>query len=413
MKKAILGLFLLFSFTLYSQIRISGTVYGQDNRPLVGASVYLNNTSIGNTTDSDGFFQLYLKEGVHTLVVSYVGYKTRSYKLNTKQYKKPLSIKLKVKNNVLDEVVVKKIKRMSRSKRNAYLRKFQRAFLGASEFGKECKVLNKEVLDYEVSSYNDTFEVYSSEPIKILNPELGYVIYYDLVHFELTPVSVTYFGYTRYEKIKDNGEYLGKWKKNRLKAYHGSLMHFLRSVLTEQVEEQGFIVDELKRIPNPKRPSNQEILAAMELIRKTQGLQNDPYKGNNAIKNKVSKAKETLELSKLPEFIDEVLAKNIPLLKYGILHSDLETYLQFPNTLRITYLDEKLDKSYDSNETNSKYQVSLVDLYEKKAKIHESGVLDRPYDVFLRGYWAFEKVGDKLPLDYVPPHKHRATYGSE
>jgi len=413
MKKATLYLFLLLSSILYSQVRISGNVYDQNNRPLVGASVYLNNTSIGNTTDSDGFFELRLKEGVHTLVVSFVGYETRSFKLNTRRYKKPLSIKLKVKNNVLNEVVVKKIKRMSRSKRNAYLRKFQRVFLGESEFGRKCKILNKEVLDYEVSSYDDTFEVYASEPIKILNPRLGYIIYYDLVHFELTSLSISYFGYTRYEKIEDSGEYLEQWEKNRLKAYQGSKMHFLRSVRNEEVDDQGFVVDNIKRIPNPDRPSNKEILAAMEFLRKNQGLQNNPYKSNSEIQNKIEEAQQTLERAKLPEFIDEVLGANIDLKYYAILHRDLEVYLQFSNTLRVTYPDEKIDKNYTSNEQDADYQFSLVNMYVKRAKIHESGVFDRPYDVFLRGYWAFEKVGDQLPLDYVPPHKHRPLYDEE
>jgi hypothetical protein len=411
MKKTIFYLFCLLSWSLYAQVRISGTVYDQNNRPLQGASVYLNNTSIGSTTDNDGFFEFETNAGVYTLVVSFVGYETKTQKLKTRSYKKPFRFKLKVKNNVLDQVVLKKVKRMSRSKRNAYLRKFQKAFLGQSEFGRKAKVLNKEVLDYEVSSYDDTFEVYASEPIKILNPKLGYVLYYDLVHFELTPVSISYFGYIRYEKI-DLEEQNKKWEKNRLKAYQGSQMHFLRSVRNEEVKDQGFVVDNLKRIPNPERPSNQEIKKALEFLQKTQGLQNDPYKSSSALNDKIIAAQKTLELAKLPEFIDEVLDSNMILMKYGFA-DDVGIYLQFFHTLRVTYLDEKPDKNYDTSQSSSEYQVTMLNLYKKKAYIHESGIFERPYDVFLRGYWAFEKVGDKLPLDYIPPHKERPMYDSE
>lgn len=57
-KQFLLFLFIIFSKPLYSQEKINGVVLDNNNVPIVGASVIIENTKIGTTTDIDGSFFL-------------------------------------------------------------------------------------------------------------------------------------------------------------------------------------------------------------------------------------------------------------------------------------------------------------------------------------------------------------------
>jgi hypothetical protein len=65
--------------------RLSGTVLDKkNNQPLSGASIYINNTTIGVISDSRGIFKLNkIPAGQIDLVISYVGYKTEVIGLST------------------------------------------------------------------------------------------------------------------------------------------------------------------------------------------------------------------------------------------------------------------------------------------------------------------------------------------
>lgn len=85
MKKLLILFFLLNGFINNAQTRISGKVLDSNNLPLIGAAVYLNNTSIGTTTNDLGEFELFIKAGVHDLIISYLGYETIQYQIDTKK----------------------------------------------------------------------------------------------------------------------------------------------------------------------------------------------------------------------------------------------------------------------------------------------------------------------------------------
>ena len=104
--------FTLIFLSSFSQKRIYGKVTDENNSPLEGASVYINNTTIGDSTDTNGEFALNLKEGAHELIISYISYKTIRYSLNTNSFIKPLLFKLKPEDNLLNEVVLKNLSMM-------------------------------------------------------------------------------------------------------------------------------------------------------------------------------------------------------------------------------------------------------------------------------------------------------------
>ena len=64
---------------LYAQkSQLSGTVSDAENTPLVGASIIVEGTHVGTTTDADGAFRLPAAPG-QRLTVSYLGYNRRIY----------------------------------------------------------------------------------------------------------------------------------------------------------------------------------------------------------------------------------------------------------------------------------------------------------------------------------------------
>ncbi len=94
----------------FSQNTINGSVLdAQNNLPLIGASVAVENTAIGTTTADDGTFQLdNLSQNNLVLVVSYVGYDSKILAINLNNTKK-ITIRLQPAALELEEVVVEGI----------------------------------------------------------------------------------------------------------------------------------------------------------------------------------------------------------------------------------------------------------------------------------------------------------------
>ena len=101
MKKIILSSLLIFatSISVYAQ-QITGSVSDDNGLPLPGASIVIQGTSDGTTTDFDGNFSIESSQG-SSLVISYVGYESQIIVVGSSQ----INVQL-VSDNALDEVVV-------------------------------------------------------------------------------------------------------------------------------------------------------------------------------------------------------------------------------------------------------------------------------------------------------------------
>ncbi len=87
------------------KIVIRGTVSGKNNEPLVGASVFVKDLSLGISTDPQGKFQIQLPTGQHIMNFSFVNYEEKVINLNAFQ-DGDLAINLEELPTVLEEVVV-------------------------------------------------------------------------------------------------------------------------------------------------------------------------------------------------------------------------------------------------------------------------------------------------------------------
>ena len=196
MKNIFFYILLLSSFFSAAQIIISGTIYERNN-PLEGAAVYLNNTMLGTTTNSNGMFSIKVKEGQYDLIISYLGYKKIIYPLNTATYKKPIVFVLEEGSNTLDEIIIKKTVYDDEWRYNLSL--FKKEFIGITSLSKDCEILNPTILHFNFDTENNKLSAIAKAPLKIKHKGLGYQIIYELEEFTIHKNRVIYLGYSRYK----------------------------------------------------------------------------------------------------------------------------------------------------------------------------------------------------------------------
>ncbi|MCF0209282.1 MAG: SusC/RagA family TonB-linked outer membrane protein, partial [Bacteroidaceae bacterium] len=92
---------LAISWTGLNAKTVTGTVFDQNQEPLIGATVSVNGTKNAVVTDFNGKFSIEATDG-QTLVVSYIGYVTKKVKVEGNN----LKITLDTDDNGLEEVVV-------------------------------------------------------------------------------------------------------------------------------------------------------------------------------------------------------------------------------------------------------------------------------------------------------------------
>ncbi|SDS42610.1 CarboxypepD_reg-like domain-containing protein [Polaribacter sp. KT25b] len=397
-------LFLLFftSFFSIAQVTITGTVY-EKNNPLEGVAVYFNNTTIGTTTDLNGDFSIKIKEGKHDLIISYLGFKKINYTLNTSTYKKPLIFNLEEENNKLNEIIIRKTVYDEDWKYN--VSRFKKEFIGTTKLAQDCKILNPEVLHFDYDAKNNVLTAIARKPLIIKNKGLGYEITYELEDFTINKNRVTYLGYSRYKNLDGSKRKHRKWRKKRVKAYNGSSMHFYQSLVKNTTYKDGFLVHQFKRVPNPERPSEEEIKKAREFVQLNKEIINS-FKiidtSNTALTNAIS----TLNKVKLPKFIDYLYKSKIPVNEI-ISQKNGVFYLDFENNISVVYTKELEETGFITRNAFSKIrnplpQSSAIIPLKFPSILDKDGALVNPLDVFYEGYWSYEKFADSLPLDYIP-----------
>ncbi|MEE9363307.1 MAG: TonB-dependent receptor [Cellulophaga sp.] len=82
---------------------IKGTVFDETNQPLPGASIVVEGTTIGTTTDFDGLYSISVPKNATTLVISYIGYKTQKIAINGLD---TIDVQLQVDAAQLNEVII-------------------------------------------------------------------------------------------------------------------------------------------------------------------------------------------------------------------------------------------------------------------------------------------------------------------
>ena len=345
-------LFICCSIGSSAQFVISGTVVDSASKePLVNASVFCQNTTLGTVTDKEGKFSLSLKPGGYDLIFSYTGYLTQTIKVteNTK-----LDIQLVKEEKSMGEVVLRNTYEVADGW-TKYGDFFFQNFIGSTPNAEKCTLLNPEVLKFYYYKRSNRLKVLATDAIQIANHALGYNLRYQLdsfVYFYNTHVN-SYRGYCLYTEMEADDSTKQVWNKARTKAYEGSKLHFMRSYYDSSLYEDGWVIDMLDE-KNEKKFNRVD----------------NPY----------------------------------DMLYYGALDSTLQIEIWFPRKLSIAYTNKKPEPEYLKKmglPKNVQYPISYVDIKETIA-ITENGYYYEQKDWINQGYWSWKNVGDLLPYDYVP-----------
>lgn len=107
MRHSILIILIVISSFGYSQTLLQGVVINKNGKSVFAANVYLkSNPNEGTTTDFDGAFSLKISNKKDTLIVSFMGFRTKEVPLASVVFNKPLMITLEENAQSLDELII-------------------------------------------------------------------------------------------------------------------------------------------------------------------------------------------------------------------------------------------------------------------------------------------------------------------
>ena len=359
--KTLILLLSIFNFaTLQAQEThyfVSGKVIDKNTRsPLLGASVFAQNTTFGVATDAEGNFKLKVPNGGYVLVVTFTGYETESMRIsNSIAEQGAITIEARPREKSMEEVSIVSSNEVKDGWQK-YGQLFTDNFIGKSNFSKQAVLKNPEVLKFYFSKKRNRLKVMTTEPVLVNNDALGYIIKFaiDSFTYDYNSNNSQFIGYPLFEEMHGTPEQESVWKQNRIQAYSGSLLHFMRSLYNKTLESEGFEIQFMV-----KNNDNEHTI-----------MLKNPYAALNYEKD---------DSTKTVEF--------------------------FPNQPDVVVLykrarPEKAYLDYDPK-VNPNFQASVLTINpEESIIIEQNGYYFEQANILLNGYLAYEKVGNLLPYDY-------------
>ncbi|MFT3910702.1 MAG: carboxypeptidase-like regulatory domain-containing protein [Ferruginibacter sp.] len=370
---------------------IGVVIDAEKSLPLPNSNVFISNTNKGIITDNAGKFALYnVPEGKSLeLVVSCIGYETFTYTFSSTQL--PLNLKISLNNKIVEmnNLVIIPVDTRGWEK---WGRTFMNNFLGESENGYGCEIENSRNIKFRYNKKEGVLEASSDEMLIIRNYKLGYFIKYQLENFVLDfkKNRVSYSGYPLFQEMEPNQPLDADYRRRRLKAYNGSIMHFIRSLYADKLKEEGFKVMRMVRtlvddtIINDRRSAHKLYVV-------------DSAGNKQATRNIIRKTYR--------DKIDTILLSRDSIVFSGA--DNIKDILSFNNFLYVQYMLEKEPAEYRSTyrlEPKRDFQLSKFTILndDKIILIAPGGYYYPGLELFVEGYLAWEKIGDLLPMDYMP-----------
>ncbi|TRW24612.1 carboxypeptidase-like regulatory domain-containing protein [Flavobacterium zepuense] len=236
-------LLLLLNFGIGYGQTLSGYVYDEaENKPLEGAFVYIDGTTLSASTDAKGYFKIVTAQKYNApLVVKYMGFETLTVN-DPYQYNGPIKVLLREDAIQLNEVVITKGGPFTRKQ---MLKAFRKQFLG-DRGGSRCKIENEDDIILHFDTKDNTLHAKAFKPIIINNKYLEYKVAFDLNAFQANYNYLTlndenirgsfFAGTTFFTDLSEKG---GADKK-RKEAYLGSSVHFMRAVADNNWQKENY-----------------------------------------------------------------------------------------------------------------------------------------------------------------------------
>lgn len=405
MRNIYLLFFLLFTTLLTNaqeSLTVSGVIKDKKGETLPGAGIFVSGYKIATSSNNNGEYSLKLNPGNYELLIKMVGFKSINQQVVVSDKNIILNVIL-IENAIqLNEVVVK-----PDLNRENNLKTFTDFFIGQTPNALQCKILNPDVLYLNYDSQNKVLMASCDEFLIIENKALGYKIKYLIKEFEYDMANriIFYQGSPYYEDLPASDSKKKQWAKRRLEAYNGSPQHFFRSLYAGNSSSEGFLLHKLIKSENTQRPPDSLIKANIRRFSKTLGdkvLISE--KMNDSLnfwlsKNKMDKIISTLNTAIVnPDTLVKTFDNNIKKIDY----TDI-LYVVYKNEREHPIYASLINQSISRPLKMPNYQISLVNLAIRPVYFYQNGAIYNSKSMLYEGYWAWEKVADSVPLDYIPP----------
>lgn len=337
---------------------ILGNVVDKDKKPVINASVFLSNATVGSKTDTSGHFRLdNVKPGKYDLVVSILGFETyhQAITANGDDINLP-DVELIARTIGLQEVVIKSHHYKSTA---MDLYNFRRQFLGSTYLADHCEIVNPGVLNFDYDDTTHTLRASSDNQFLIIdNDALGYRMRYLLKDFAYNQSIVKYNGSVLFEPMHGSPSQESRWAKKREQVYAASEMHFMRALLTRKLDSTGF-----------------RIL---------------PYLEDTTTNRRI--------------------LSHTPMPCVALLHpTDQDALYAFGTKYKALYVEYNPKHRFHENDLQSRlenranFESSVISFVSPYLYFDENGWVVNPNDVSLLGAWENCRVAGMLPSDYEPP----------
>jgi hypothetical protein len=249
------------------------------------------------------------------------------------------------------------------------------------------------VLDFTYDEKTNTLTATAGDFLLIRNEALGYQVKYLVKNFLFDSKKVYYQGPVMFEELSGSASDEQLWKSNREAAFQNSPMHFLRSVISDRLNEEGFAVQQYAIYANPGRPAD-------GVIKNKIALYNQAGANADSLSYWVKKSKLPKTFSKLMPYA--LTAREIarPAGSPGMyaLNCDNDGLYVTYNKKHHFHLTGHLSDFLHDNYTEN----TLLDFNKPEAAFNSDGVIQNPYDLTFYGAWGRSRVADLLPINYDP-----------
>jgi len=331
-------------------------VDAQTRESLPYAHVFVNNTTLGTTTNEEGKFILKnVPTGSIEIVYSFIGYQTYQARVTVAEGETvAVTILLVPVKEELKSVEVTSSRDKEWLKQ---LKRFEKVFFG-EKFAAICKIQNPWVLDFSTTNDSKSFVASASAPLEITNNHLGYSILFHLKNFQSNSQSYLIDGNSYFVELTDPTK-KDMWTRNRELAYLGSDRHLFKSILNNTVTEEGFrlYVDKPEVVDRNNRSD--------------------------------------IFYSEVGKKVVEYSAKNI----VSPSSHPYEYSIQLNGRTEIHYLNKSGAIRYYKDVQGA---VSWIEVPENRLRVNNNGVVINSTGVVYSGDISYSRVGKLLPLDYYP-----------
>ncbi len=335
---------------LFAQTTFTGQITDSLNNPVPFASIYLNNTTYGASSDNSGTYSLRVdQEGVYELVVSCIGFNPKSLKVHADNKQHVLNIALSVKPVDLKEVVVEE----KSTNRITNYTHFLSLFLGPTKFARYCTIRNLNDLRLYGKIYGSINRGYSVKPLEIENRALGYHVIYDLRDFsyDYDSRTIKFYGPQYFIPMKGSKKQMARWEENRKAAYYGSCLHFFRKLFSDSALSYGYSLYQCS-----SEKSDEPDCKASAILGESQ-----------------------LTTGKTSEYKD----------------------LFYYRDVKVVYSRLSSEKKKDRLNIKNNLENSLL-RFSDTISLYKNGFYYHPYDLLLGGRLGDARIAEMLPYDYMP-----------